>query len=1547
MATIRPVDPTKTTMLRAKFLGEVRKRFKKLKGKINQLIIHEDAFGLKRKPAGSNLHSLFGIETLPVQNTRWAFKSDAEKVNEFQKWLALQIGAEIVGTQADPQDAFWHAYILEGYKKGAGRSFTDFYRKRQSSLSDIAQLGFFNGTKKDFLRQSFGQPVAIEKVKLLAGRVFSDLKGVTDTMSTQISRELVDGLIQGQSPREVARTINKRVDKIGKVRAEAIARTETIRAHAEGQLDSMEKLGVDKVTAAVEWSTARDDKVCPLCQPLQGIVLKIKEARGMLPRHPNCRCAWKPANVGEPKDRQHRTKLSIEKQLKKSAGLEKNPTWTGGDKKLAPVRPKDILEVKTKPKAPKALKKAPKKRVRKPKPKTRASLSIKEQAQYDSLSGSAKNILGMGFEVNESNMGVKSFKIYSDILKKLGKEVPGSVPKVPDLSVLTLSEQTNLKILQLVKKKQGKLKPAFQKDFDDIMKKLGSDVPSVPAPLPVPAPPTAVDKAKQVAAKFLAKKDTTAEILPKMAIEHKIVGQMDMDAFGWGEKLGGGKKKSYGGILFNDEGKILLRKPKDQFDGYAWTFAKGGQEKGDSIVSTAVKEVAEETGHKGQVIGIINEGFESDASESHFFVMTSKGVDLKKMDKETELTKWVSKDEALALINETTNVSGKARDLSILDKAFEEFDHISSGSQNPSVAHALTQGKKLQAAKIKAGIAKKKAAKVLQAEKEALEKLQAQSIVRTKFPDAPPPTAPDLNLPPTWDLAKVKDLSGSTKPELMRERISSSGTPGKKWVMKSTQAGIDPDHLRSESLADELYRTLGLDTPPGGIIESPEGPTKLTEFLPGRELKYWLNGKTAQQKADMFEQIQDGFVADALLANHDVAGMTMDNIFVVDGVPFRIDNGGSMLFRAQGLPKQDFGAKVLELNSMRDPSINTVTAEIFKGLTDDRIHTQIQHIVDRKELFLSKIMDPDLKKIMASRIDDLESRLPAPTSLPGRVSGKLGDYRERAKRRVAEPGILSDTAERVKQSRANGVTISGDRDSIEDMNILAWTEVDSSGQTVTKFQMKVNKKASDKISENLGIGSVVADLDIKDTFYSTFESAAKTIATHADDGAYNVDTMEAFGKALQHITKKLETTFEADEASMLLYYKLAGKKLMEAKNNKTPPTSKMYPWKAPDPLPGAKKKVTPKGARKEQLRYELTKMENGHITRTKDVEFVTGRRLMNPDQYVVDLDDMEVKFFPSTGKAFQDQRIGQALEGQIELTIPGEVSTETLQRGMAQFKSMGVDVSPPTPEYEELVYLHRTVVLNNDHLNDSTYKTIWAKDISDEAKIKKIKTWAEAKYKVSFDKLEKEGTYNPAGAANTSWGDGHRQWNRWDMSRKDIEKDMKGYHLAHHTDYLEEFVEGMLSSGGEFNNTTGRLRKGISLENTGGMSAHRDIETGGASYSYTRITKNEEYRGQVKFKIGLLSRADHVSYESDTYGMPSEFRNRASQAKAHHGSKGWKAHASSSDNEANFKNGISLLDELEEIKTGGGLTRKKILAIFEKHGVTELNDGRKIKDVVK
>jgi SPP1 gp7 family putative phage head morphogenesis protein len=51
---------------------------------------------------------------------------------------------------------------------------------------------------------------------------------------------------------------------------------------------------LEGVTVDAEYTTADDNKVCPKCRQLEGNVYTIDEARGIIPVHPNCRCAWNP-----------------------------------------------------------------------------------------------------------------------------------------------------------------------------------------------------------------------------------------------------------------------------------------------------------------------------------------------------------------------------------------------------------------------------------------------------------------------------------------------------------------------------------------------------------------------------------------------------------------------------------------------------------------------------------------------------------------------------------------------------------------------------------------------------------------------------------------------------------------------------------------------------------------------------------------------------------------------------------------------------------------------------------------------------------------------------------------------------------------------------------------------------------------------------------------------------------------------------------------------------------------------------------------------------
>lgn len=313
------LDPTRTSMLRRSFEAEVAKRFNLLKRKIWALIVTEDALGLSPQLKSPLLAHRAGSNgsTLAI-NARWQFHSNEQKLLAFQGWIRTRVEADMfVAAERSIEDAYWFSYIEQGYRKGAARAFDD---TRKVTLWTGAEGEFYRGTKEEFLRSAFARPVAIEKVRLLARRAYGDLKGVTDVMGTQLGRQLIDGLVEGASPRTIARRINKSIDNIGRTRSRTIARTEIIRAHAEGQLDALEQLGVEDVGVMVEWDVTAG--ACLLCASMGGTVLKVKEARGLIPRHPNCKCVFIPANVGESTIGQKRSQADIRKSIDQSIRAE-------------------------------------------------------------------------------------------------------------------------------------------------------------------------------------------------------------------------------------------------------------------------------------------------------------------------------------------------------------------------------------------------------------------------------------------------------------------------------------------------------------------------------------------------------------------------------------------------------------------------------------------------------------------------------------------------------------------------------------------------------------------------------------------------------------------------------------------------------------------------------------------------------------------------------------------------------------------------------------------------------------------------------------------------------------------------------------------------------------------------------------------------------------------------------------------------------------------------------------------------------------------------
>lgn len=263
-------DPTKTTVVRRRFERDLVRRLRVVEKEIIKVVGTEDGFGLDLKT-----------------NAQFGFPTSTQKVTEFMKWINKQWANNVLEvipgtTQRTVAAAAWqNVYLRSAYQKGLASA----YNSLRAAGASVSQR---------FIDAAFYRPIHADKVGLIFTRVYSDLRGITESMDRRISRSLADSLLEGSGAMQTAENLAEVVSGLGVTRARALARTETIRAHAEGTLNSFEEAGIEGVEVQSEFSTAGDESVCPECEELEGQVYSVSEAHGIIPVHPNCRCAWLP-----------------------------------------------------------------------------------------------------------------------------------------------------------------------------------------------------------------------------------------------------------------------------------------------------------------------------------------------------------------------------------------------------------------------------------------------------------------------------------------------------------------------------------------------------------------------------------------------------------------------------------------------------------------------------------------------------------------------------------------------------------------------------------------------------------------------------------------------------------------------------------------------------------------------------------------------------------------------------------------------------------------------------------------------------------------------------------------------------------------------------------------------------------------------------------------------------------------------------------------------------------------------------------------------------
>ncbi len=123
-----------------------------------------------------------------------------------------------------------------------------------------------------------------EALRFIRQYRFNLIRGINETTRRQV-QEALTNWIQSGDPLSVLEDALAPI--FGSVRANMIAVTEITRAFAEGNALAWKATGF---VSEVRFNTARDDKVCPFCSPLDGKTFPVDDYGHKPPIHVRCRC---------------------------------------------------------------------------------------------------------------------------------------------------------------------------------------------------------------------------------------------------------------------------------------------------------------------------------------------------------------------------------------------------------------------------------------------------------------------------------------------------------------------------------------------------------------------------------------------------------------------------------------------------------------------------------------------------------------------------------------------------------------------------------------------------------------------------------------------------------------------------------------------------------------------------------------------------------------------------------------------------------------------------------------------------------------------------------------------------------------------------------------------------------------------------------------------------------------------------------------------------------------------------------------------------------
>ena len=1363
-----------------------------------------------------------------------------------------------------------------------------------------------------------------------------------------IRRTVMSGIATGKGVESIVRDLGhvvkdpesfrhagSKVFRKAQYRMEVIARTEVLRAHNQGRIKFHQEVGVEKL----EWMTMEDERVCPVCGPLDG----RRFATGRFPpqpAHPNCRCtsvvAWPLEICGG----ELGAKASLGPLTAIAVPAKSSP---------ACILPPQTIEEQAKAKSQ----------------ETAQLKAAFESGQIGDLGGLTVKQL----QTLSKQTGVSIARTKADFIHLLAQVEPGL--SHADLSGAALKAKlkehkigllrSKQELVGLLAEKQAALKHAQQ---------LAEQVKKVPAP-------GGLDQLTVVELKEMAKTKGVSLNLTKqdvIALLDELEPGIDHSGLK-GKLLIEAKKKHHIGPLKNKQQLIqALEKAAgeelaEQAGQDAIEAAKKealGKAKNALVQATAKVVVPESPSGYANFLSAVKDAeaalaggsglpqqlLEAQAKEIllkkqlfHDQVAALKAAQLKNLAKETKIKhwQWTNKGELVTLFTETDPAKVQAA-----------LDSI----ETKHAAWLAKHGGKKKAAKPKAPKTPKPASKAPE-------------------PDAPPAFTKkgsefegvdtawaDKGKPDSFTYAGKAKVGGAHSKEFWTDDV------GDRWLFKPKEQAADAFIPHGEEAAYKIARLIDPDAIEVRTIRLNGRVGSIQKWRTDLKRKIDFDGVNPVELTTLdVEQVQREHVIDWLTANHD--GHAKQFLRARDGTVYGIDKGQAFKHLGEDRlsidyhPNGGFGEKEPFYNTLFravkdgdvevDPAVTLRTIGEVEKIPDEDYLAILRPYAEGRfggnEAQRRAFYDTALERKRNLRLD-FEAYY---ADMLGKKDFRFDDVVEalaQGKLGPAEQELL----EEVRDLGWQGKAMRFDEGDIEDQNALVFAET-FGGRQRTVVKMKVRPEAEEKLLTVLRQAWIettpakVGQPIPEDVFANDILAAVKTVNHHTNDAQYNQPTL---GKLADHMAalKRLRQADNADIKEMAGTYIAWIEKVQKAARDKTPIEEHFETYLKKRATRKKKRKDVPFTVRRTKVLHTKRQLKGGDLVVVEEAAdnkaLFQGASLKAGEQYEIDFGDgVRAVYRPSSDKNLFAQR------GELELMLPDRPDAKSLNRALEQMDSLGLKTGAATPQDAELLYLHKQAYLSKVDREPEYQQLIQELDRRAAGKEERIQTmrgfWER---RLGVKDLTRMAGYEPLGTHQTAFRlpgktAGYRHQYRFDLSDQDLEKQMKGYGLYHsltNGQDLPSFIDTVLANNGAMVSTVEKMRIGIPVR---GMSPAEDMVSGGASYVFTRIRKlptaGRSKQPGLYFKKRLLRRQDAISYNHDAYGRVQD-----DYVPSHRGSTSaqWKQFARNDSNETILKHSITLLDNIELIVVNTDEQRRRLLEVFRKRHILKLPDGRKVEDIV-